>query len=141
MQHEKQDLCSPIMPTGKQAQHLPIRLSQDNPITPPFSAQALLNHLEVAHQATWNFIMCIFHLWVSALFGSTIADTAGVFIPFPTGCILPAPLSQQLPYGHASLQKEGEDVNHGTPCFCPSDASINCQASPRVSLLQFPSGN
>lgn len=55
------------------------------PLYTPFSAQALLNHLEVAHQATWNFIMRIFHIWVSALFGSTTGDTAGVFIPFPMG--------------------------------------------------------
>lgn len=126
-------LCSLTMPKGKQSEHLPIRLSQDN--STPFSAQALFN------QATWIFFMHIFHIWVSALFGSTIGDTAGVFIPFPMGCIFPAPLPQQLPYGHASLQKKGEDVTHSTPCFCPSNASIICQMPPRASSLQFPSGN
>lgn len=62
-------------------------------------------------------------------------------LPFPMGCLSPAPLLWQLPYGRASPQQEGEDVTHGTPWFCPSDAATICQAPPRVSSLQFPNGS
>ena len=90
-----------------------------------------------------GFLSCLFYcLWVSDISQHHMRVLQEFSSPpFPTGCPSPAPLPRQLPYGHGSLQREGGDVTHGTPCFCPSDAGILCQAPPSVSSCRFPNGS
>lgn len=149
--HTNHPVPPPVFPSCPQPRHAVQRKAATPPAYQTFTGQrhSFALSLHKLYSTGWTqdtklpgvLSMSICHLWISDLFHSTVWGCWSFYLPFPMGWLFPASLPWQLPYGHASLQQEEEDVTYGTSWFCPSDAAIVCQTSPRVRLLPFPNGS
>lgn len=117
-----------------------IRLSQDSTIIHSFLCTSFAQTSGGSKSMYLEFYhVCFSHLGFCPVWQHHRRHCRS-FNPISNGVYFPCSPPSAAPTW-SCLSAEGRRCNSWHPYFCPSNASILCQAPPRVSSLQFTSGN